>query len=494
MRRFEALESRLALNGVPGWSLEPSTTDPGQTDLVFQGTPWLDAVFFLPAAGDNNVLLIVPVYGAAQPAQQVEVISGVTGKIIMHAGAGTDIVAAELLDDVPIEIHGGAGDDILFGTRSGDLIYGDDGVDMIVGGSQASDGNDTLFGGAGEDILVGWHGDDQLDGGADDDVLISGTLDVPNVVDTISAIKFAWIGNGTYAQRTALLEGLVTYVSDGGQVGVQAANPLATGLAGAWAMRGDAEDLTGNGHDGQPINDPIFTLDPDQGGVLEIDPNASPEHYVSVPDDATFDRQENWSVSLLVKLDDDYTTAPRTLTANRSSQSPDAGGWLITYGINGAANHNRLHVTEFEGQSDEAVRLNTETALSPFPADQWTMITAVFEDGGALEGGTTSIYVNGVYNVERERNGPFLSSFDLAIGARPNDPGKTWDGQIGLVYFHEDRALSAAEAAQLASDPHQLLHPQDVLFGGDGQDWYVADETVDQLIDVANDETVAAAE
>jgi len=475
---------------VDRFSLQVDEDNPAVQNLVWGGTEGLDAVFFLPSGG--GVLVFGAVIGGVFANAQ-DFFPQVSGKIIVYGLGGSDIIAGEFISAQNQQYFGGNGDDVLFAGIGDDEVHGGAGNDIVVGGTRANDGDDRLFGDADRDILLGGVGGDQLDGGDDDDILIAGELDTPNVIDMISDIKFAWLSSGSYAQRVAAVEALGVYLGDGGQKGINEADPLADDLEAAWSMRGSAEDLTGNGHDGALQNGASFVLDPQQGAVVEINPDTGPpDQYISVPDDDDLDRQDNWSVSVLVKLDDDFTSAPRTLFAKRSSGSAYEGGWAITYGINGGANHNRFQVSEFKGGGPGgSVSLNTESGLSPFVKDTWTMISVVFKDGGALEGGTTSIYINGVYNVDRQGNGPVLWNTDLAIGARPLNPGAAWDGQIGVAYFHAERALTAQEAAALAADPTRLIRlPQDVLFGGEGNDWYAREQAVDEIVDLAAGETV----
>ena len=484
MQRFETLERRLALSCESGWNLQPSETDPGATDLVWCGTEGLDVTFFLPTV-TGDVLIFTPIVGGLLDESQVDIAIGVTGRIVAEGKGGADILVAEFMADIDVDLRGGDGDDLIYGGMGSDVLRGDDGIDILVGGARAVDGNDTLLGGDGKDILLGWLGDDQLDGGDDDDVLMAGTLDTPDLLATLSSIKFGWINASEYGYAVAAVQAVGGFLSDGGQKGINLADPLATGLEAAWTFRGNADDLTGNGHDGTLINGPEWALDPQQGGVIDLDPSGGPqsEQYISIPDDPALDRQDNWSVSILVKLDDDFTAQPRTLFVKRSSGPADEGGWAITYGIHGAANHNRFQATEFKGAGGSAFAWNTESSIAPFGEDEWTMITVVFANGGLLEGGTTSIYINGVYDVDRLRNGVMLWNNDLAIGARPLNPGAAWDGQLGVAYFHAGRALTAQEAAELAADPDRLILPQDLLFGGEGNDWYAMDSAVEELID-----------
>jgi Ca2+-binding RTX toxin-like protein len=89
---------------------------------------------------------------------------------VIQGGSGTDWIFGLKGDD---QIHGGDGTDFLFGEflidfpflTGNDCIWGDGGVDLVVGDSfsnsfGASRGDDTLFGGAGSDFAFG---DDVLD-------------------------------------------------------------------------------------------------------------------------------------------------------------------------------------------------------------------------------------------------------------------------------------------------------------------------------------------
>lgn len=98
------------------------------------------------------------------------------------------------------ELHGGPGDDMVFGELGADRVYGGPGDDLVRGGndphverewgiaptgelSQAGDwgdwvsgdeGNDEVYGDGGVDLLFGGPGDDRLGGGAGYDALDGG--------------------------------------------------------------------------------------------------------------------------------------------------------------------------------------------------------------------------------------------------------------------------------------------------------------------------------
>lgn len=88
-----------------------------------------------------------------------------------YSGAGGGLVTRSIL--------GGAGADLIQGSRFGDNIRGDEGADEIdgFGGDDVLRGgseNDILRGGGGEDAVAGGLGDDRLNGGSGNDVMNGG--------------------------------------------------------------------------------------------------------------------------------------------------------------------------------------------------------------------------------------------------------------------------------------------------------------------------------
>jgi serralysin len=77
------------------------------------------------------------------------------------------IGTANIKQDLAIDTQATEGNDVLFGTVNADIIDGKGGNDQISG----LDGNDILSGGNGDDILSGGNGNDHLRGGNGNDIL-----------------------------------------------------------------------------------------------------------------------------------------------------------------------------------------------------------------------------------------------------------------------------------------------------------------------------------
>ncbi len=148
-------------------------------------------------------------------------------KISVDAGAGDDVIDLRGLGNsgIEVEVRGGTGDDtILLASNSKNLVFGDEGDDVIIvdgngtvgaeihGGAGndtitagngadllfGGDGNDTIVGGAGNDDIEGGAGDDTLDGGAGDDVYrFSGSWGDDEVVENTDLLGQSTPSGGT---------------------------------------------------------------------------------------------------------------------------------------------------------------------------------------------------------------------------------------------------------------------------------------------------------
>ena len=113
-----------------------------------------------------------------------------TGRIIINAGDGNDFVRIDHEIKLPVEIYGGAGNDMLLGGG---------GDDILVGG----DGNDILMGRAGSDLMIGGNGKDMIFGGQGGDLEVGGATLYDNDASSLRALSVAWCRTDiTFAQRS----------------------------------------------------------------------------------------------------------------------------------------------------------------------------------------------------------------------------------------------------------------------------------------------------
>jgi hypothetical protein len=129
-----------------------------------------------------------------------------TTSLTLAAKTATDHGAGEIgTDKVTMveSVQGGAGADIIFGSRAANQLYGNGEDDHLFGltGNDRLDGgalNDRMFGGAGADTLFGGTGSDHLDGGKGKDVLYGRDGTTPD--NAADYFVFSSIGDSTVAR------------------------------------------------------------------------------------------------------------------------------------------------------------------------------------------------------------------------------------------------------------------------------------------------------
>jgi hypothetical protein len=187
---------------VVDWDFRPNAGNPALTDLVWGGTTGIDAYGFVPGGfaivqAQSNSFFLTP---------QVVFTGGFTGKLIVYAQEGSDLVFADVMNQ-SVEFHGGDGDDVLIGGRGADFLDGGNGRDILFGGTLESDGDDTIYGGAGDDFIVGSYGADWLYGGSGQDLVIAGRLFYLNLLTSVYSIQAEWTSSRSYSERVSNLLG-----------------------------------------------------------------------------------------------------------------------------------------------------------------------------------------------------------------------------------------------------------------------------------------------
>jgi uncharacterized delta-60 repeat protein len=158
-----------------------TTSDPvtGMMTMTVTGTQSADTVKVKKAKKSNDLEVIFN--GESQGVFQAD-------RVIIYGTGGNDVIRVGENVMQPVEVFGGAGDDVIMAGKFDATLHGEAGNDKLFGGAgknvlDGGDGNDllqvpehnmngaTLMGGAGNDILHGGKGKDVLDGGDGDDHL-----------------------------------------------------------------------------------------------------------------------------------------------------------------------------------------------------------------------------------------------------------------------------------------------------------------------------------
>lgn len=144
------------------WTLE------GQT-LVVEGTAGSDHI--LISQGKQGKVLVRAGGRSIGPLS--------VDRLVVHAGAGNDVVTAIGPVSVPLEVHGGDGRDFLSGGSGPDQLFGGEGNDRLDGGKgndilAGGDGDDRLMGRSGNDLLIGGMGRDWIEGASGRDLIVGG--------------------------------------------------------------------------------------------------------------------------------------------------------------------------------------------------------------------------------------------------------------------------------------------------------------------------------
>ena len=174
------------------------------------------------------------------------------GSIVVETAGGAAVFDADLVDKITVVL--GDGDDTAIVDSDVDTpveIFGGAGNDLLVGGA----GNDTLHGDAGDDILIGRAGDDVLDGGTGVD-----SIETPEIAPVAYWSLNETTGDTALDQAGEPQNGTYVGAVDLTVVGPPADDaPFGAGTAAAFDGRGN--DFIAIAHD------PAFEL---ENGTIQI--------------------------------------------------------------------------------------------------------------------------------------------------------------------------------------------------------------------------------
>jgi Ca2+-binding RTX toxin-like protein len=162
-----------------------------------------------------------------------------TPRLVINGLAGNDTISVHGSVHVPIEAHGGSGNDRITGGGGNDVLLGDD---------VCQSGRDSVTGGMGDDVIVGGGERDNLDGGGGNDVLIAGEL----VAFDLSFASLRSLGD-TWAMPGGTVNADLADSNADGDIVDTAIDALTGGTGRDWLIRNladrfvDSKRLRGDG-------------------------------------------------------------------------------------------------------------------------------------------------------------------------------------------------------------------------------------------------------
>lgn len=257
--KVETLEERSLMATLSGGVLTVVGTINNDTIRISQsgGTIWVETSYQAGGIGETSAESFL-----ASKVYQIKVLgyegndtinaSGVNIPTELRGGPGNDILSGGLKGDT---LYGQAGSDYLYGYDGDDYLDGGDGIDFLYGGK----GNDHLTGGAGADTLDGGNGARlanslmQITGNSDhNDVLVSWSSNYMRVrVTNTPAVSGYWLVNPTTTSAD-YFDDVVTKINFQGYAGNDAFDnetlirAVADGGAGTNSVICNAGDLISN--------------------------------------------------------------------------------------------------------------------------------------------------------------------------------------------------------------------------------------------------------
>jgi hypothetical protein len=168
-------------------ALEDDPLHPGTQMLAVGGTDGDDVIRLSAAGGGVGVWIGGVSQGTFAP----------TGRVVVLAGPGDDLVTVDPDVTAPAWLYGGAGNDRLQAGGGNSILLG-------------GDGDDVLTGGGARGVLIGGDGADTLRSGAGDDIVIGGTTQFDADEAALAAVLAEWASARDYATRVANLSGTGT--------------------------------------------------------------------------------------------------------------------------------------------------------------------------------------------------------------------------------------------------------------------------------------------
>ena len=214
-------------------------------------------------------------------------------------------------------------------------------------------------------------------------------------------------------------------------VGVAGAADVKTGLVGYWPMDGNANDLSGNGHDGVLMENPDFVAGQRGQAVQLVGPVGGDAQHVHIPGLSLTSDNVTWVAWINGSNNHDWTGIMMSRGTN------DTG---MGFGQGGTLHYTWAGDSTWNWHIGPVIPLNTWTmvAISLDPA----IATAyVYTDAGGLQSAVSDGYTHPAETIDDLRFG-----WDNCC-----DAGGRWFGGIMDELMLYERALSEGDILELAT-------------------------------------------
>lgn len=204
------------------------------------------------------------------------------------------------------------------------------------------------------------------------------------------------------------------------------------GLIGFWPLDGNADDYSGNQHDGI-IKGDIFIPKRNEDGSCFANFNSistSDINRIDVENHPDLHIQNNFTLSCWIRVNKKRGVSPVLDYEFLSKWGPSGKGFAsYVLGVNG---DNKFYLGTYRNKN---TTVYTDNKIS---LEEWHHVAATFDDG------LGTLYVDGEYAGSLSNmDTPQVSITDLSFGARP-DNLSTFSGQMDDIYIFE-RTLSEDE-------------------------------------------------
>jgi len=193
----------------------------------------------------------------------------------------------------------------------------------------------------------------------------------------------------------------ITLHKEAGQI-VTPTAPGTSGLFAQYSFEGNANDISGKGHNGTLVGAAAFASDPARGQVLNLD---GIDAFVDLGPAGGFNFGGSFSVCAWVNITDFTAGWGHVIMGNRGE---DTFGWQLR-------RHSSTPNLTFTMRGTTGADDPQGTVNVLAMAGEWIQVTAVYN----MEAGLRSVYVNGMLDVQIADSGVCApSTHKVYIGAR----------------------------------------------------------------------------